>query len=59
MAKEDQWVGTGLVMSVGAGTALGIIFNNLALGAAMGAGIGIVIGSIISSYKKSKKVDDG
>lgn len=57
MAKEDQWVGTGLVMGVGTGTTIGILFNNRAFGAALGSAIGILIGGIISSYQKSKKVD--
>jgi hypothetical protein len=46
-----NWVGMGLILGVGIGATLGIIYSNMALFAAFGAGVGIVIGAIIASYE--------
>jgi len=54
MQKENtKWVGFGLIIGVGIGTCLGVIYNN-ALFSAFGAGLGIVFGSMIA-FSKSKK----
>ncbi len=52
--KKTSVTGLGLVFCVAIGAGLGIIFNNLAIGAGIGAGVGIVIGAIIDSYKNKK-----
>ncbi len=43
-AKAEA-LGTWLAIGVGVGVALGVVFDQLALGIAIGAGIGIAIGS--------------
>ncbi len=50
-SKKTSITGLGLVFGVAIGAGLGIIFENMAIGAGIGAGMGIVIGAIIDSYK--------
>ncbi len=37
------WIGAGLVIGIGAGGGWGVVFGNIALGAALGAGVGILL----------------
>ena len=38
------------------GFAMGVIYNNIALGAALGAVFGVVVGAIIDGYKNQEKI---
>ncbi|GAB4308827.1 MAG: hypothetical protein Kow0019_05620 [Methanobacteriaceae archaeon] len=49
--KNKDFTGLGLILGVGIGTALGIIYNNLAIFAGLGAAFGIIIGFIFSMKK--------
>lgn len=49
--KKASFTGIGLIFSGAIGAGLGIILNNLAIGAGIGAGLGIVAGAFIEKYK--------
>ena len=36
-------------IGVGSGTALGVVFDNIAIGVAIGAGLGLVLGTLYDS----------
>jgi uncharacterized membrane protein len=50
-SKKTSTVGIGLVFGVAIGAGLGLIFDNMPIGAGIGAAFGIIIGAIIDSYK--------
>jgi len=52
--KQEEWISLGLILGVGIGSVLGILFNQFPLSGVVGAGIGIVIGAIIADYKAKK-----
>lgn len=46
--------GVGLLMGVGAGLALGVALNNLAIGASVGSGIGLIFELGLAQQQKFK-----
>jgi len=40
---SEYWIGAGLVIGTGAGGGWGVVFGNIALGAALGAGVGTLL----------------
>ncbi len=53
-AKRQHYLGAGIALGAGIGTALGIAFDNLAIGISLGAGIGLVLGSIMAAQRSDK-----
>ena len=41
--SSEYWIGAGLVLGTGVGGGWGVVFGNIALGAALGAGVGILL----------------
>lgn len=56
--KRPPFAGIGLVFGVAIGGGVGIILNNIAIGAGIGAGLGIVFGAIIDSYLAKKEEEN-
>ena len=62
---QQHYLGTGIALGAGIGTAMGIVFDNLAIGISLGAGLGLVLGLIIGaqradeSKRRSPKGDNG
>lgn len=48
------WIGTGMSLGAGFGVALGIVFDNFALGIAIGAGLGSAIGAALEQSHKGE-----
>ena len=46
--------GVGIALGVGAGVALGLVFDNLPLGLAMGAGVGLTFGVALDQQRKKQ-----
>jgi len=44
--------GIGLIFGVAIGGGLGIIFNNIPIGAGFGAAVGLILGAVIQAYRK-------
>jgi hypothetical protein len=60
--KRPGFLGVGIALGAGIGTALGIAFDNLSIGIALGTGLGLVFGAMVdarraSSSQQSSKVD--
>lgn len=53
-SKKTSLTGVGLIFGVAIGAGLGLIFNNMPLGAGIGAGVGLIIGAIVDAYKNKK-----
>jgi hypothetical protein len=53
-AKRQHYLGIGIALGAGIGTALGIVFDNLAIGISLGAGLGLVLGSIMGTQRGDK-----
>lgn len=54
--KNRNYLGLGIALSAGVGTAIGVAMNNVAMGIGLGTGIGLVI--VAGIVKKSKNKDD-
>ena len=53
-AKRQHYLGVGIALGAGIGTALGIAFDNLAMGISLGAGLGLVLGSVMGVLRANK-----
>jgi hypothetical protein len=53
-SKRQHYLGTGIALGAGIGTALGIAFDNLAIGISLGAGLGLVLGSVMGARRVDK-----
>ena len=55
--KKANALGVWIAVGAGAGVALGLIIDQLALGIALGVGAGVAIGSILASRGSGRRAD--
>jgi uncharacterized membrane protein len=51
---KPYYAGVGVALGAGAGTALGVALDNIAVGVAVGAGVGVVLGAALSMRSKGR-----
>jgi hypothetical protein len=53
-SKRQHYLGIGIALGAGIGTAFGIAIDNLAIGISLGAGLGLVLGSAMGARRVEK-----
>jgi len=56
--KQKNYLGIGIALGAGIGTAFGVVMDNIGMGIAIGAGVGIAMGAAMSKKKDKDNSED-